>query len=381
MYNFTTRKYKGAASERRVNNMNRDAVNNLVNRNGTLYTDFYDPSGRRIRVSLKTREEKLALLRLKKMQTEAYEKGYFEMKRPVRMLFSELANKVLEYAKERNKRYKKVYVPAMKTLVGFFGKKFLHEVTPRLITQYQDQRKQEISAINANTAVKILRRAFNLAIQWGYVNFNPTKGIEFFREAKRKPRFLSIEEINRLLNYCNGYLKEMVLLALHTGMRKGEILGLNWNNADLRNRLIVLEKTKNNEIREIPMSNVVYDMLLVKYREKIRDSEEYVFTKKDGKPYSGIKSFGKVLEIAGIKKFRFHDLRHTYASQLVMADVDILTVKELMGHKDIKTTLIYAHLAPKRKREAIEKLEVHLKKTEKEEDIFGHKLDTNTILG
>ncbi|MEK6645570.1 MAG: tyrosine-type recombinase/integrase [Candidatus Firestonebacteria bacterium] len=355
--------------------MNKDAgakMPNLDIRNGWFYCDFIDSSGRRIREALKTKNLKLAQQRLMKMQTEAYEKGYFEIKRTIKILFSELATKVLEYAKDRKRCYKKVYVPMMKPMIEFFGQKYISEITSTMIEQYQKMKKEEISISYANRAMRVLKRAFNLAIQWGLTKTNPVKGIEFYKQPRGRIRYLSLEEINCLLSWCSGYLREIVLTALHTGMRKGEILGLKWGNVDLSNKLIILDKTKNDEIREIPMSNAVYQMFFAKYIEKGKNDDEYVFAKANGQPYRDVgKVFNKALKSADVKDFVFHDLRHTCASQLVMAGVDILTVKELMGHKDVKTTLIYSHLAPKHKRQAMEKFETHLG------EISCHKNDTN----
>lgn len=330
--------------------------------NGWFHCDFVDPSGRRIQKSLKTKDEKIAIQRVMKMKTEAYEKGYFEMKRPVKMLFSELANKVLEYVKsERERSYRKFYMPIMKHLIEFFGKKYLSEITSILVTQYQSIRKGKVSDSTINQELKILKRSFNLAIKWSIAQTNPVKGVEFFKEPKGRVRFLTKEEINHLLDCCKGYLYEIVLIALHTGMRKGEIFNLRWGNIDLANRLIILDKTKNDEIRQIPMSNTVYSILFTKYREKVRDENEYVFANRNGSSYTDIrKSYNKVLTSVGIKNFRFHDLRHTFASQLVMSGVDILSVKKLMGHKKIQTTLVYSHLAPEYMKDTVTKLEKHL---------------------
>jgi len=349
-------------------------ISNLVQRDGWFYCDFREPSGRRIRKALKTQNIKIAKQRLMKMQTESYEKGYFELKRPVKMLFSELAVKVLDYIKDRKRCFKKVYVPMMKPMVEKFGQKYLHEIKTGMVEQYQREKKEEISISYANRAVRVLKRAFNLAIQWGFTNSNPVRGIEFYKQPRGRIRYLSIEESNRLLDCCSGYLKEIVLIALHTGMRKGEILGLKWGNVELGSRLIILDKTKNDEVREIPMSNAVYEVLLAKYKEQVRDKDEYIFANRDGKARWDItQPFHRAMESAGIRDFVFHDLRHTFASQLVMSGVDLLTVKVLMGHHDVKTTLIYAHLAPKHKIQAIQQLEGYL------EGNFGHNLDTNGV--
>jgi len=357
--------------------MKSDAVNhpNLECRNGNWYSNFVDGMGSRVRVTLQTRDKRTAELRLKKMQVTAYEKGHFEMKKPVRIRFSDLGQKVLDYAKDRKRCYKKIYVPVIKHLIDFFGSKYLHEITMSQINAYQSERKNHVEPITVNKEVAILRRCFNLALQWGLSQNNPVKGIEFFKIPKNRIRFLTVEEISRLLQTCHGYIRDIILTALHTGGRKSEILGLKWENIDLENRLVVFERTKNDEVRQIPMTDALYVMFSNRRRENL--NSEYVFMGKNtGNSIVDVRyPFYSALDSVGIENFRFHDLRHTYASQLVMSGVDILTVKELLGHRDLKTTLIYAHLAPKHKIEAVKTYEKYLGKVVS----FCHKSATKAV--
>jgi integrase len=151
--------------------------------------------------------------------------------------------------------------------------------------------------------------------------------------------------------------------ALNTGMRKGEILNLNWDNVDLKHGFILLSQTKNGERREIPINGTLRETL----SELFRGTEErprrinvpYVFYDyPTGNRFQSIqKSFKSACNEAKIKDFRFHDLRHTFASHLVMAGVDLTTVRELLGHKTITMTLRYAHLAPSHKVKAVDLLD------------------------
>ena len=331
-------------------------------RTGIWRSNFTDPSGNRIRCSLKTRDPKMAQVRVGKMMVNAYEKGYFDLKRPTRVPFSKLADKVLVYAKDKTERYDKVYSPTIKTLRVYLDGRTLSEITKSVVLDVQSKIKERVSAANSNNAMVILKRMFNLAIEWGLTEANPVRGLKLYKVLKHKVRFLSVAEKERLLACCPEYMKEIVLVALHTGMRKGEILGLTWDNVDLRNRLIVLVKTKSNKIREIPMSNEVYELLQAKYQKSTQDREACVFPSPDGKPYRDVAAFRKAVQLAGIQNFWFHDLRHSFASYLVMAGVDLVTVKELLGHAELSTTLIYAHLAPKHKQAAIVQLEAYFGK-------------------
>ncbi len=135
-------------------------------------------------------------------------------------------------------------------------------------------------------------------------------------------------------------------------MRKNEILSLKWENVDLKHNFILLDKTKNGERREIPINETVKNVLLEQHRGSDKKPRRldvtYVFYDYEtGKRYGDVKTaFRSACRRAKIKDFRFHDLRHCFASHLVMAGIDLTTVKELLGHKTLSMTLRYAHLAP-----------------------------------
>ncbi len=147
-----------------------------------------------------------------------------------------------------------------------------------------------------------------------------------------------------------------MITALNTGMRKSEVFGLTWDRVDLKNKLILLDKTKNYERRELPVNETLYRMLSGLTRHLKCD---YVFYNPlTLKPFDRLKeSWARALRKSHIIDFHFHDLRHTFASWLVMSGVDLTTIKELLGHKDIKMTLRYAHLASSHIRKAVEVLD------------------------
>ena len=160
----------------------------------------------------------------------------------------------------------------------------------------------------------------------------------------------------QLIDNCNGYLKNIVLFALNTGCRKEKILSLEWEkHIDLRHGFTTLDKTKNGERIEIPINDTLKAVLQSITR---RLDIPYVFYDHDtGKRYKDIKrSFNTALRRSGIKDFRFHDLRHCFASHLVMAGADLTTVSRLPGHKSLTMTLRYAHLAPNHLKNAVNML-------------------------
>jgi len=150
------------------------------------------------------------------------------------------------------------------------------------------------------------------------------------------------------------YLQPLITFALNTGCRKEEILSLLWENVDLVHGRITLLETKIHEKRIIPINSTLSSTL----KGLVRNSNsQFVFCKGSGERFNDIrKTFCKTCLRAGIKHFNFHDLRHTYASHLVMAGVDLTTVSRLMGHKNLTMTLRYSHLAPDHLDAAVNKL-------------------------
>ena len=181
---------------------------------------------------------------------------------------------------------------------------------------------------------------------------------KFFKENNQHLRFLEKDEIIKLITNGPEPLKSIIIVALNTGMRRGEIMGLKWRDIDFRRGVIHLFNTKNGEKREVPMNEEVKNALIgIRKHPK----SEYIFTKNDGRPYGDFKkSFFTALKKSDIKEFRFHDLRHTFASHLVMSGVDLNTVRELLGHKSLAMTLRYSHLSPSHKKHAVETLSKHL---------------------
>ena len=229
-----------------------------------------------------------------------------------------------------------------------------------MIEKYKLTRKEEkAEPATINRELGCLRHMFNMAIKWKKAQVNPVREVKFLKEPKEKDRILSEEEEARLLEAVRTghkakHLEPIIATALHTGMRKGEILNLKWSNVDFRNGLIIVEGTKNGEIRKIPMNKKLTQTL--EGAKKVSKGD-YVFSE-NGKPYRDVKTgWWTALENAGIENFTFHGLRHTFGSRLGMAGIDIRTIQELMGHKDIKMTMRYSHPTPEHKKRAVEVLD------------------------
>jgi integrase len=200
---------------------------------------------------------------------------------------------------------------------------------------------------------------FMKAVEWDMVDEGTLKRIRRVRllpENNERLRYLMKEECQALIQACIPHLTPIVITALNTGMRRDEILSLECErHVDLTHGVILLDKTKNRHQHGIPINLTLRSTLQSLVR---RLDSPYVFTDTTGKRFRDVKrAFHFACRRAGIKDFTFHDLRHTFASHLVMAGVDLLTVKKLLGHKTLKMTLRYAHLSPSHKAKAISVLE------------------------
>jgi len=329
------------------------------------WIEYYTKDGKRKRERV-GQWRKLALDALAKRKVEIAENKFLDKaKEPPKIKFKEFAK---EYAKwvETNNKGKDRKIRLLNGLIPYFGDKYLHEITTWDIEKYRYQRKTEnrkspnkpVKPATLNREIALLKHLFSKAIEWGFLKENPAKPVKLFKENNKRLRFLSEEEINRLLSVCDGYLRDIVIVALNTGMRKGEIFNLKWQDIDFELKLIHVADSKNYESRDIPMNDILYETLKT-LKEKADQRQEYVFINpKTNKPYDDVKrSFKTALKKAEIEDFTFHDLRHTFASHLVMNGVDLMTVKELLGHKDIKMTMRYSHLSPDHKRIAVKRME------------------------
>ncbi|MBT8766704.1 site-specific integrase [Metapseudomonas boanensis] len=242
----------------------------------------------------------------------------------------------------------------------------------------------------ANRKMGTISGVFSRAVDWGYLESSPLDKVKALKvDAKGRIRYLSKEETNALREALDrreermraertsgnqwrlerklelrpdlhavaftDHLKPMVVLTLNTGLRRGELFNLRWQDVNLQAKSItvVAEGSKTTETRHIPLNTEALSTL--KAWKKQGDGTGYTFPGQDGERMTDVKTaWLELLKNAGIEDFRWHDLRHDFASRLVMAGVPLNTVRELLGHSDIKMTLRYAHLAPESKAAAVE---------------------------
>jgi len=211
-----------------------------------------------------------------------------------------------------------------------------------------------------NFEVMSLKTMLNLAVKWGHLDSNPSTGVKKLKvEDSKKRRFLTETECERLLVACDKETHPIFFTLLYTGMRKGELINLEWTDIDFTRDVIKIQRKafwipKAGE-REIPMSRDVAETL-----QKLPKHSNFVFADKEGNSLSHNWIRNELIRIvkkAGIQNLtEVHALRHTFASRLLMKGVDLPTVQKLMGHTQIQTTMIYSHQTPEHLREAVERL-------------------------
>ena len=280
-------------------------------------------------------------------------------------LFTEFA----EYSKTNHspatiKRYTAV-VDNFKRYLGKFP--FITKISQlnaKLFEDYKAYRKEEGAMPKTiNIELQTLKSILYLAIKWGYANDNPAKGVEFIKIIdKTEARFLTKQEIDKLLAHSDEWLHPIFYTFLHTGMRKSELEHLTWNDVDFSRRKIKIRVKDNwtpkTAEREIPISDGLNKLLLKRKKKAIGS---LVFHDGEGNQIDKNKLRRDLIRVTKAAGFpdvtKIHTLRHTFASHLVMKNVDLPTIKLLMGHSDIATTMIYSHLAQDHLSDVVSKLD------------------------
>ena len=332
-----------------------------IYKRGKYYWLDYTSKGKRIRRSLGVTDRKSAK-ELAAIYVEQIRKGEFGVIDDKPILFEDAVKEYLEYYKNHvSPTTFKSESERANLLINYFKGKFLHEITSRMIERYINERLLKVKPSTVNREIAFLKGLYRKFNEWKYIAHNPMKSIKMLKEPPGVIRYLDEEELialKRALEKAPIYFRALVIVALNTGMRKGELMALKWRDVDFKNRIIIATKTKNNERRIIPMNDEVYHALLQLGRH-IRS--EYIFVNpKTGKPYVDLKnSWKKLMKEAGIENFRFHDLRHTFASYLAMSGVSPLVIQELLGHKTLTMTKRYSHLSRKHLEDAVKKMQIY----------------------
>jgi integrase len=348
----------------------------VFKRNGNYWVDYYDADGRRHRKMIGP-QKNVAKIALKDVKVKIAKGEYLGIYEEKKVLFRDFAEKTyIPYART-NLSPKTFYRcrGIIETHLNPYFDYYLYKISRKSIEEYKQRRSEQVEPATVNREFSRLRHMLKCALDWGYIKNNPCRGIKELKEPPGRIRYLSHEEMEKLLTTCdpqslrenpnnagrplskliNVYLRPIVEIALHSGMRRGEILGLRWKDIDFRESRIILEKTKNNERRTIYMNETLYQALKVL---PVHLHSDLVFPDINGNMLSV--AFERACKRAGVEDFRFHDLRHTFASYLTMGGANLRTVQTLLGHKDLRMTMRYSHLSPEHLKEAVTTLEKSL---------------------
>lgn len=234
---------------------------------------------------------------------------------------------------------------SLKHLKPFFKNKYLHNITPELVEGYKAERKAQISTTSVNREVTLLKSIMAKAREWKRISVNPIAGraVKKFREENRMMRILTSDEARILLANADGWLRSFLIIALCTGMRRNEILTLTWEDVNSATNEIRVraEISKSKRLRLVPMNGEVKRAI----QALPKRNRLIFFNVSTGKNIQDIKTaFRTAKKRAGIKgRLRVHDLRHTAASWMIEDGIDLVTVKEILGHASVQTTMIYCH--------------------------------------
>ncbi|MDD5529931.1 MAG: tyrosine-type recombinase/integrase [bacterium] len=314
------------------------------------YVDYYHKGKRRTRAISKSK--RIAELVLKDIEVKIAKEEHLGIQETGKTLFSSFAEKYLDYSKANKMPLSsRRDIINLKHLTDYFKNYYLHELKPEIIEKYKAERLEKVEPASVNRELATLKHLYTKAIEWGYNIENPAKRVKLLREPSGRIRYLEKDEIKRLLDTCASHIKPIVVVALNTGMRRGEILNLKWQDISLKNRTIAIRNSKSHEARTLPMNDDVFDAL-----KKIPKNGEFVFMWNGNKIADIKNAFNNAVKRANIKNFHFHDLRHTFASYLAMDGFNLMTIQKLLGHKDIKMTMRYSHLSESNLKDAVQRL-------------------------
>lgn len=328
--------------------------------------DYLDAQGVRRRERTDASNKELAQKILRKKLDEIELIKIHGLSAVQHVKFADFLPEYLAHVRAVRSKTSQVRVPSMaKILERTFGSKVLSRIRSGDVQRWVDNRIQEKkrggkATVKPATVVGefvTLSAIFREARKRGYVHENPCRGITLPRVNNKLTRCLTDEQERRLLAASSDCFRPLVQAALYTGMRLGELLDLRWGDVDFETRIVTVVHGKGEKMRHIPMVPELVSVLenLPRAISEKGEPSPYVFNNPDtATRWIDIKKqWGRALRLSGIREFRFHDLRHTFASRLAQRGVSLKAIQDLLGHADLKMTMRYAHLAQNDLREAV----------------------------
>jgi integrase len=316
----------------------------------------YTVNGRRVFESAETNDKRTAEILLKKRLVEIHEGRFFGKVKVVRYPLPAAIDDYLFLIRDKKSSWQDDAVMLRRFLDYVGADRYLDDITRLSLEGFCSHLLASgLSKARVNRYTATLKTFFNRGIEWGKISANPVKGLKLFAEPIRV-RYLEVGQIRFLLQVSSERIRPIVLTALLTGLRKGDILGLRWQDLDFENRKVWIRQKKTGETIVIHMS----ESLAVLFRSlRINNDCAWIFNDQ-GRPLNRFgwvrTDFVKAVKAAGLSDFRFHDLRHTFATQQRFEGRDIAVIKELLGHKSIRMTMRYAHVKPEELKAAVDSL-------------------------
>lgn len=318
--------------------------------------------GKRVRRSTETADKKLAEKIHAKVLTEITEGRWFEKMPGEHKTFREMMDKYLdEYSPQKRPKSHLRDKSLASHLKGYFGELTLSEISPKDIYAYKVMRREEEAAPKTiNNELILMGHAYNLAMkEWEWIGSNPVSRVSKEKVRNQVERWLTLKEEKKLLAASPGWLQQIIVFAVNTGLRQGEILDLRWPRVDLERKTLTILEQKNGCRDVLPLNDNAVAVL--KSRSKVRSLKtDHVFFGKAGEKFDArnlLRAFYAARKKVGLEDLRFHDLRHTFATRLVQAGIDIYTVQKLGRWKTIQMVMRYAHHYPESLRPGVKALD------------------------
>lgn len=329
---------------------------------GRWWVRYHDEHGCEHRESVGPKG--LAIQVYRKRKTEIRERRFFpERIRRRDITVSEMIRDHLDREKGKARSYQDM-TRFGRNWTEALGGKALRQVAPGDVERYAAKRRESVSEQTVAHELSFLRRVFSVAIRDDLADANPVKGL-VPTPRNQRVRYLGDEEEAALTAALDAVSQDLVRFAIHTGLRQGEQFGLRWEWVDLQNSVLRIPTSKSGKPRTVPLNDVARKILRRQPRRLRCPWVWPTHSRKGGatpgRNHINTRNFERrvfvpALQAASIEDFRWHDLRHTFASRLAMAGETVQTIAELLGHASVQMALRYAHLSPGHLRAAVERL-------------------------
>ena len=315
---------------------------------GVWWIQYFDADGRRRREKIGSKSAAIKTVELRRTKTREGAKMPVNI-RAKKITFSEISESALAWSRA-NKRSSAHDVFRMPKLVAQFGPRQAEDIEPSEITEWLES-QSEWTLATRNRYLALMKLTYRLAQSLGKIKTNPTRLVRQRKENNERIRYLSAAEEIKLRAVMEKDYPDRIPefeIALMTGMRMGEQFTLDWSEIDLGAGTVHLSQTKNGRSRFVRLNSRALSVMGMLSERSVGSGRVFPSKRPDW--------FREAIRKAGIKQFTWHCLRHTFATRLIMAGVDLKTTQELMGHLSITMTARYAHLSPEHRAAALEKL-------------------------